>query len=206
MNGKTEKRFACSARKIVLALAIVLACSMFLTGCAKNSDKVNYHLRGGGYCDDIQEYPKYFRPEMLINSLEELYVYCSMVGWRPSEPGKPWKYDSKIERVLKNYDEEYFTKKSLIIVVYKWDASRNPIKEVKIKGLTKECNSLIIDLDVIYLLDAILFPMTNLTNYVYMLEVKQEDIQGTTATAIRINKKEINMQPADVSFDGEFVF
>ena len=65
---------------------------------------------------------------------------------------------------------------------------------------------MIIDLDVIYLLDAILFPMTNLTNYVYMLEVKQEDIQGTTATAIRINKKEINMQPADVSFDGEFVF
>lgn len=91
-------------------------------------------------------------------------------------------------------------------MVYKWDASRNPIKEVKIKGLTKECNSLIIDLDVIYLLDAILFPMTNLTNYVYMLEVKQEDIQGTTATAIRINKIEREITTEDVLFDGEFKY
>lgn len=174
-------------------------------GLRKNSDKITYRLRGGGYCD-IQEYPECFRPDNLINSLEELYVYCSMVGWRPSEPGKPWKYDSKIEKVLKNYDEEYFTKKSLIIVVYKWDNSRDVMKEVKVRGLTKESDSLIIDIDAFYYLNAIAVPWTFWCHYVYMLEVKQEDIQGIASTAIRVDKKEIKMQPEDVTFEGEFIY
>lgn len=205
MKGKTEKRFIIFGNKIILAVAIVLACCLFFTGCAKNSDKITYRLRGGGYCD-IQEYPECFRPDNLINSLEELYVYCSMVGWRPSEPGKPWKYDSKIEKVLKNYDEEYFTKKSLIIVVYKWDNSRDVMKEVKVRGLTKESDSLIIDIDAFYYLNAIAVPWTFWCHYVYMLEVKQEDIQGIASTAIRVDKKEIKMQPEDVTFEGEFFY
>ena len=193
MNGKTENRFACSARKTVLALAIVLAFSMFLTGCAKNSDKVNYHLRGGFV--EMQEYPSYYRPEMLISSLEELYVYCSMVGWRPSEPGKPWKCDSKIERVLKNYDEEYFTKKSLIIVVYKWDTSNDSIKQLEVTSIKKERNSLFINLNVIFIDADYMVPVGKLKHFVCILEVEKEDLHGANILAVRYTKRLVEYTP-----------
>ena len=35
---------------------------------------------------------------------------------------------------------------------------------------------------------------------------KQEDIQGIASTAIRVDKKEIKMQPEDVTFEGEFIY
>lgn len=193
MNGKTEKRFVCSVSKIVLALAIVLSCSMFLTGCAKNSDKVNYHLRGGFV--EMQEYPSYYRPEMLISSLEELYVYCSMVGWRPSEPGKPWKCDSKIERVLKNYDEEYFTKKSLIIVVYKWDTSNDSIKQLEVTSIKKERNSLFINLNVIFIDADYMVPVGKLKHFVCILEVEKEDLHGANILAVRYTKRLVEYTP-----------
>ena len=94
----------------------------------------------------------------------------------------------------------------MIIVVYKWDNSRDVMKEVKVRGLTKESDSLIIDIDAFYYLNAIAVPWTFWCHYVYMLEVKQEDIQGIASTAIRVDKKEIKMQPEDVTFEGEFIY
>lgn len=57
-------------KKIILAVAIVLACSMFLTGC---SNKVSFKFRGGHV--DIQEYPEYLQSEVLVNSLEDLNAF-----------------------------------------------------------------------------------------------------------------------------------
>lgn len=67
-------------KKIILAVAIVLACSMFLTGC---SNKVSFKFRGGHV--DIQEYPEYLQSEVLVNSLEDLNAFRNSAGWLGDE-------------------------------------------------------------------------------------------------------------------------
>ena len=177
-------------KKIILAVAIVLACSMFLTGC---SNKVSFKFRGGHV--DIQEYPEYLQSEVLLNSLEDLNAFRNSAGWLGDETVDAQKSDARLNEVLDGYDRQYFSNNSLVIIVKKWSTNIEPIKRVEVKKLTKEKNSLVIDLDVLFNDANLLLPEGENKHFVCILGIERDELGEIDALTVRYNKKTVEYTP-----------
>lgn len=156
-----------------------------LTGC---SNKVSFKFRGGHV--DIQEYPEYLQSEVLVNSLEDLNAFRNSAGWLGDETVDAQKSDARLNEVLDGYDRQYFSNNSLVIIVKKWSTNIEPIKRVEVKKLTKEKNSLVIDLDVLFNDANLLLPEGENKHFVCILEIERDELGEIDALTVRYNKKQ----------------
>ncbi|MCH5164291.1 MAG: hypothetical protein J1F36_04670 [Clostridiales bacterium] len=161
-----EKKYI-DSRKIVDAIAIFLVLAILVGVAITNatSNRVptkvyNYGGFGRGYTLE------------LIDSLDELKVVCNahdVSAFNPSDN----RYDSNFNKMIREYDDKFFEKKSLIIYTL---GTTGTGWMYSFEGVYKE--------DDVLLVDAFAFGGSSLMQVAsgagFFIEVKKSDIKGVT--------------------------
>lgn len=168
-------------KKLMLVVTIIMVLGLF-TGCSSRTKyKVGYEGKGYNngafsFTDASEEKLGAHNFVRLIASLEELKTFCDEVN-NPAFRQESPKYTNDLSKKLREYDEEFFAEKSLIIYL---TIAPNP-------GISYKIRSLIIDGEELFLnihrkqakpkgvWIAVIIPWT------FLIEVNKADITGITS-------------------------
>ncbi len=108
MNKKKNK-----IKSIVAIVLLLLLCVCFLCGCTHEENEIVdiiYEIRySGSYCK--ANYYNPFRGELYIRSLDDLKYYCQFINITAFEESAEEDSESKLNQILRNYDEDFLIKK-----------------------------------------------------------------------------------------------
>ena len=172
MNKKKNK-----IKSIVAIVLLLLLCVCFLCGCTHEENEIVdiiYEIRySGSYCK--ANYNNYYRGESFINSLNQLKLYCKRVNIYAFEDSTEEYSESKLNQILRNYDEDFFNKKALVFAIY--TGCPYQIKAVNLKSIKKVDCCIQIELNIDYNAGFIATPMVMPSEqWVILAEINRSDL------------------------------
>ena len=173
MNKKKNK-----IKSLVAIVLLLLLCVCFLCGCTHEENEIVdiiYEIRySGSYCK--ANYNNYYRGESFINSLNQLKLYCKRVNIYAFEDSTEEYSESKLNQILRNYDEDFFNKKALVFAIY--TGGYYQTKNVTLKSIKKIESSLQIELDIDYFAGFVPFTVGEADEqWVILAEINRFDLE-----------------------------
>ena len=172
MNKKKNK-----IKSIVAIVLLLLLCVCFMCGCTHEENEIvdiKYEIRfSGSYCK--ANYYNPFRGELYIRSLDDLKYYCQFINITAFEESAEEDSESKLNQILRNYDEDFFNKKALVFAIY--TGCPYQIKAVNLKSIKKVDCCIQIELNIDYNAGFIATPMVMPSEqWVILAEINRSDL------------------------------